>query len=466
MGIDNNDQPSISPVSLLNSLQCGLVGRAPHKEQKNLLHWAFKTHVPGLLSEKREFKSLYDASIDKVFSSVWVTECSVLLGTKDDRLILLNTINGAFVQIPLLGHQDAIADAPSSTVVNWTMAQEPSQPVIQVDPNAPSTPFMESTLSPLNMLFNQHSRGIHAIALHPSKTLVAVGQGGPSNTIHLFHLPSFQSIALLNAHQDKIFGLDWASDTLLVSVGRDGAVIFWDVSNLLSSGKPVLTRKDSALGLGGMEVCEDESIPTLFPSAVHRERGRQRAIKANPLSGATATLSSEGFVKLWDSQTSSFISHIPLENTLELVSMASLDSHQSVWAIGSQSHITLIDGRSGKVCQNIASNDEGYGVRSLAVRHDTIITGGGMGRLSFFNLTAGKYHQFPCLDGTVAEYKDCGDGWISPAHRYNVNRYMDVRDKRPAILTMALDDAGVKLLTGGGPIHITVDGSYAGLWSI
>ena len=87
-------------------------------------------------------------------------------------------------------------------------------------------------------------------------------------------------------------------------------------------------------------------------------------------------------------------------------------------AIGSQSHISLLDARAGTnpvAVSSINSMDESRGVRSLEFNRHVLAIGGGYGRISFFDVRAGKYLDLNLHtpdQQRPRSFYDVGPGWL------------------------------------------------------
>ena len=84
----------------------------------------------------------------------------------------------------------------------------------------------------------------------------------------------------------------------------------------------------------------------------------------------------------------------------------------NLYAVGSQSHISVVDPRRPGVVHVADSCDEGWGVRALDFKSHIITTGGGHGRVGFYDMRA---HRF--LDGfengtTKRQFLEIGQGWM------------------------------------------------------
>ncbi|CAG8839191.1 31316_t:CDS:2, partial [Gigaspora margarita] len=89
-------------------------------------------------------------------------------------------------------------------------------------------------------------------------------------------------------------------------------------------------------------------------------------------------------------------------------------------------------------------------VRSLNFDDHIITTGGGYGRLSFYDMRAQNYLVFNTSNdesSVTCNYKETGSGWLN------------------AIYTLSYDESGTMLFTGGGPLQLGLKGSHATIWS-
>lgn len=129
-------------------------------------------------------------NMDKVFCSSWLSHRQVVFGTKCNQLMVFD-VNTR--------HMDQIPSLPSS---------ENSSP-LAVDSQS----------------------GIHAIAINPSRTLLATG-GKQSNDLAIYRLPTLDPICVgEGAHSDWIFDLTWIDDQFVVSGSRDGTLAVWRISD-------------------------------------------------------------------------------------------------------------------------------------------------------------------------------------------------------------------------------------------
>jgi WD repeat-containing protein 40A len=141
-----------------------------------------------------------------------------------------------------------------------------------------------------------------------------------------------------------------------------------------------------------------------------------------------------------------------------------MDSINNLYAIGSQSRITFIDARTdAAIVHSIESLDEAFGVRSLAWNRNILTVGGGIGRISFFDLKMLSY--LPVTDTKDAQsqfYKSAGQGWIDRSHPLT-ELFYGMRTSN-AIYTLDYSPDYTRLFAAGGPLQLRLRGSYASVW--
>ncbi|EGF82796.1 hypothetical protein BATDEDRAFT_34435 [Batrachochytrium dendrobatidis JAM81] len=461
-------------------------------------------HLPVALSES----AFLMENTDKIFASAWLSDSSVVLGTKCNKLQVLDVDSGKRIDIPTFAACNLIPQSKSSQETASNSARGLYQPF--------------STLSlqqqrPLQSAALHHCAGIHSISINPSNTLIAVGGGDPTNLVQIYHLPTFEPYALLKGHTDVVFSVAWLDDTTLVSGSRDAQFMHWSLNSLHIS--------DSLY-----QYPLNHFVSVYSPLSMKKEHmGKVRDLKYDHHLKHAFTLSSDGFVKVWDVAGTSckVSSSIPLHHSNETVCLA-LDTTHHLIAVGSQNHVSLLDPRIGSVVHMFESSDEGWGVRSLCMDRDTVTVGGGLGRISFYDLRAQKYlswrkstvwnkHSTLCtraFSRTLAPFNDhlpvnspelhgldfelstqifshvgtrthptlqqytqsCQPDFTQPNHSYlqsgkgwlhrdeiYTTHFQGV-DISNAVYTLSYNSKGNRLFTAGGPLQLNLRGSYAGVW--
>lgn len=335
---------------------------APHPYGYNDLQPAILAYgsrrLPPLLQE-----TTFDvAGCNKTFASIWLNDEEVVWATKCNRMFITNIYTQRQFEIPLITIPDALLDSFTND------HSDPNHP-----PPRPLTPRSASWAP----------QGIHSLAMNPSKTLLAVGSGQPTE-IAIYELPTFEPVAVLKGHHDMVFAVSWIDDETLVSGSRDQFVKMWKVR--LDNPVPGTRYFQSPILNHQIQI-----IPPVLSRNEHHVRVRD--LKFNSQTRNIWSLGTDGTVKIWDArrQTSlQVVSSIPLVYSHEAVCME-LDNVHNICAVGSRSHVSLIDPRSNSSVHSFRSLDCGWGVRALCMHHEVMAVGGGLGRVSFYDLRNLKY---------------------------------------------------------------------------
>ncbi|KAF9368780.1 DDB1- and CUL4-associated factor 12, partial [Podila verticillata] len=221
------------------------------------------------------------------------------------------------------------------------------------------------------------SAGVRSMSINPSRTLLAIGSGDPYQ-VTIYSLPELEPVGMMYGHSDLVFALTWISDTVLVSGSRDGSTRVWSTESAVLATLPAVS-KSVEVRLSVLTRAEDKT--------------KVRDLAFNKNTGQLMTLTTEGYVKLWDRESYIQISKLKLIHSTETVCLTA-NSDANLFAVGSQSHISITDPRSSSIVHVAESCDEGWGVRALDFKSHIITTGGGYGRLGFYDLRAQRY-----LDG-------------------------------------------------------------------
>ena len=373
--------------------------------------------LPSVLEEHE-----YDLSgMDKVFSAAWLSETQVVIGTKCQNLAILDVNNGKKTLVPSLNPLGIAVDNLNPT----------------------------------------ECHGIHSICINPSRTLLAVGAGKPGDNsrhfrIYVYCLPSFQHVAVLTGHDDMVFSVSWLDDYTLVSGSRDRSVKIWKLDILDQSA--FVPNKD-------IQDYQQITIPSIMQfSPVKSEVRHQQKVRdlvIDRQTNQTFTLSADGTVKIWDSAKVKVTATVSLRYTSETVCMAR-DPVGRVVSVGSQSHISIIDPRVAKIVHTLESLDDGWGVRSMTIQNSLLSIGGGMGRISFYDLRAQRYIDWETPEGPSEQFLESGRGWICRDQTYR--RHFQGMTVSNAVYSLSYDDSFGKLFIAGGPLQLNLKGSYAGLW--
>ncbi|XP_028399193.1 DDB1- and CUL4-associated factor 12-like [Dendronephthya gigantea] len=358
-----------------------------------------KSYVTRRLPHVFRAKDFTMGTIDKIFASHWLDDRNVVYGTKCNKLCILDTCSGKSSTIPMIKGETAM----------------------ELENNC----------------------GIHSLEINPSRTLLATGGDSP-NDLAIYKLPEFHPLCLGVEHKDWIFSIVWLNDYLVATGSRDGCLAVWDIrseSNTEDFSDSLLIKS-----------------PVRSLTSIHSDE-RFRAIQYNPVSNELASLSTKAILHIWDANRLTTISSVDLPYQQENVCL-SLEPGNSLYAVGSQSHVTMLDGRCpSSFLYSVESIEKDAGIRSLSFHHEVVTIGSGFGTCSFLDLRTCRYILKP--DGKICQLK-AGEGWLRRDEFFYTlfgEMYFPT-----AIYTHCYDPSGSKLFTGGGPLAVGLYGNYAALW--
>ncbi|OUM59871.1 hypothetical protein PIROE2DRAFT_14481 [Piromyces sp. E2] len=480
--------------------------------------------------------------------------------TQNDSLIIENEIIVADNLSPISNHGE------NNSIISNSDDPSSSNQYLTSDSTTTTTTSSSNAQTSTTVLFP--CSGIHSIAVNPSNTLLAIGSNKPFEIIlyHLptlypiailtghndlvfsvefiddytvisgsrdmnISVWNVKSIVLEHEHEiaeskkEVYMDIDYYDDyfnedddmlenddleegySRAITLGKSSRSQYNDfmshvslpnlptVSSFNYSPSPVQFKISSIFGT---------SLFITTPTTIRKEhRDKVRDLKFNKYTKQFLSLSSDRCVKLWDANTLDVIKTIYLKREKETVCIG-LETENNIYAIGSQSYISIIDPRSTTVAHKIPSLDDGWGVRALSFKYYNLAVGGGYGRLSFYDLRNQKYHEWETAAKTSSDglnsiplhslnpglalnenefndvsfgglnessyhqnsiktqYYQTGKGWMLKDNIYTTHFHgIDVKQ---AIYSLEYSPNQRCLFSGGGPIQISLKGIYGALW--
>ncbi|XP_005000123.1 DDB1- and CUL4-associated factor 12-like protein 2 [Cavia porcellus] len=424
------EQEQAGSRSLVHYLQhraLGMRGRPSLQGVRGQMGCRLASQLPELLTERR----LHLGAVDKVFSSQWLNDRQVVCGTKCNTLFMVDVHSDHVTPIPLL--QDRRP--------RWYRVHPAS--------------------------------GIRAIELNPSKTLLATG-GENSNSLAVYQLPMLDPVCVgdRRGHRDSITSMAWISDAAVVSGSWDGSLAVWEVDPDRLTGSTACSSEAKVPPYAHIRPRNKELIPG---SSIHYGNSKVQAVAFGGKRQELAAVSLDGYFHLWKAQSTltrlqSFSLPFDQENTC-----LSYSEELSLYAVGSQSHVCLLDLRKGHPnigVRPVCNIEDGIGVCSMSFHQHIITMGTGHSCLIFFDIRKRRFLEEMSATSPESLFEptgrklrlSCSKHWADQDDHW-MNYYPSIQDIPYGIYTHCYNWPEMKLFMGGGPLASELRGSYAGLWS-
>lgn len=145
----------------------------------------------------------------------------------------------------------------------------------------------------------------------------------------------------------------------------------------------------------------------------------------------------------------------------DLCCLAHNEDH--LYAVGSNSHIQLVDARSFSIVSTINSKSPECRIRSLSFNSEILTVTNGIGKILFYDIRNSKYFHDRLTKELVQ--LTASKGWLQPNQENLLNYGYFSHPNLPALYTHAYDKGKTRLFTAGGPLQANMAGNYCGVWS-
>jgi WD repeat-containing protein 40A len=370
-------------------------------------------------------KALGIGKTDKVFASEWITEEEVVVGTKCNKLFIVNTVNDSTIDIPRL----------------------------QLDRS-------DNTAT---------SCGIHTISTSEERKYLATGGANPTH-LAIYGLPEMQPLAIGEGHTDWLFDAQWITDTLLITGARDSQMALWSVVSLdQSEDSDGEENSPLAENVSKLEpIIKFSNLTSDVNVTSHCERVRNLAYSRDSYTLASLqTNACGGIVHFWDLFTFLQTAQVELPFCAENVCLEFDDNSGHMFGVGSRSHVTFLDDRvPAATVGSLKSLDIDCGVRSLRFNCNLLSIGTGAGHIYFYDMRSRRY-----LNSTkqgrsgkpVALSLETSTGWLRRDDTYR-SFFSGFPEPLNAVYTHCYSPTRTKLFAAGGPLPLGLYGNYAGVW--
>ncbi|CAD5124357.1 unnamed protein product [Dimorphilus gyrociliatus] len=349
--------------------------------------------------------------VNKVFASAWINSTHVAVGTKCNRLLIIDVVEQRV---------DATIESLKSSRLN------------------------SSTI--------EQNCGIHAIDVNPSKNMLATGADQPNN-LAVYQLPSFDPVCVgEEAHSDWIFDLLWLDDRNIMTGGRDGVLATWhiDSDSIVNESNAYTPRR---------------LTPTECKTMSKTQLQRIRSLAYNVMSSEVAAITLNGHLHLFDVQLAvsapkrSVLLPFYKENVV-----VEYSDDMNLYAVGSHSHIFLYDPREpcgssdpsrGRL-RSVSTPEKHIAVRSIAFKQYLVSLGMGKNSLTFLDMRNHKY--LTTEDDTVRRIR-LDDGYVRECD--NDRDMISTTDSINAVYTQRWNSFNSHLFAAGGPLPASLWGNCA-----
>ncbi|MES1904281.1 MAG: DDB1- and CUL4-associated factor 12 [Paramarteilia canceri] len=410
---------------------------------------------PGFVLPKMKEYSIdladFGGSVNKIFSSVWISNDIALLGTKCNRIFILNFEK----------RNNQLKNENICSINIHTFEKDRNKDILD---------FIDYDL----YANGSEPNGVRAMEFNKNTNLLAVSHDdhclsiyNPINRSYL-ERTNKKNLELISTsesgHSDVIFDIKWLNDTYLVSGSRDSTLTFWNVA------------EDEQPSNYDLDLVAHTSI-----SSPNIDKVRSIAVKPSKEKFVTTSLNS--IICLWDSFNQKTIHSVKFKSLREMT-CSSYVSQSDSYAVGCCGSILQVDFRAGDHTNEIIFEDSNcgnacinlnkklicLGARSIELEENILSIGTTDGYISFFDL---RNEKFIKDNGESSLKLGCSNSFfnndelseIVEMEGWNINEFMKNaiythKYRPPGYMT----DGREQILIAGGPIVSSIRGYCTSLW--
>jgi len=375
---------------------------------------------------------------NKIFSCEWLSNDSLLFGTKDNKLYYYNTNLTNLIKMEM----------PQPDIVNIY------NDITDVD----------------NYYYKYKNKGLYCITSNDQKKYV-LANGYYSNDITLYGLDEnkvgsekLSAITILKNHKSWVSSIKWLNYDRFVSTSFDGTITIWSLSNVINTYE--------LEGSNNIPEISNYYVTNKDPITKNKINTNIRSMDIHKYNKCNVTLSSDGYVNIFDTnRDNKEIYNKLLPYNTQTVDVNVNDNKNTI-AVASFEYLQLFDPRAESSSYTLKKSLDraNLGIRSIEWLSDNILSiGGSSNSLFFYDIRNNQYlntkdsssnninpnNVLKCKDGNL-RYDD-----ISTQYIENDSKVVNYT----SIFTHKYSPNKDKLFVGGGPTHAPLYGNKMSIFS-